>query len=59
VSIGLYIATIYITQNFGINAYTMFNALVWAIGLAGAIAWFIGGNETGKGASLDVASGET
>ncbi|MBF8377130.1 MFS transporter [Alicyclobacillus mali] len=59
VSIGLYIATIYITQNFGINAYTMFNALVWVIGLAGAIAWFIGGNETGKGASLDVASGET
>ncbi|WP_304458695.1 MFS transporter [Alicyclobacillus sendaiensis] len=58
VSIGLYIATIYITQNFGITAYTMFNALVWAIGLAGAIAWFIGGYETGKGASLDVASGE-
>ncbi|WP_304459928.1 MFS transporter, partial [Alicyclobacillus sendaiensis] len=58
VSIGLYIATIYITQNFGIHAYTMFNALVWAIGLAGAIAWFVGGYETGKGASLDVASGE-
>ncbi|WP_242549631.1 MFS transporter [Alicyclobacillus mali (ex Roth et al. 2021)] len=58
ISIGLYIATIYITQNFGITAYTMFNALVWAIGLAGAVAWWIGGYETGKGASLDVASGE-
>ncbi|MCL6453123.1 MAG: MFS transporter [Alicyclobacillus sp.] len=58
VSIGAYIATIYITQNFALSAYTLFNVLVWAIGLAGAVAWFIGGTETGKGASLDVASGE-
>ncbi len=58
VSIGLYIATIYITQNFGLNAYTLFNSIVWAIGLAGAVAWYIAGTETGKGTSLDVASGE-
>ncbi|KPV44533.1 MFS transporter [Alicyclobacillus ferrooxydans] len=58
VSIGLYIATIYITQNFGLNAYTLFNCLVWAVGFAGALAWYIGGTETGRGASLDIASGE-
>lgn len=58
VSIGLYIASIYATQNFGLSAYTLLNVFIWAIGLAGAIAWYIGGTETGKGASLDTASGE-
>lgn len=58
ISIGLYVATIYLTQNFGLNAYTLFNVIVWAIGLAGALAWYAKGTETGRGASLDIASGE-
>jgi len=33
--------------------------LVWGIGLAGAVVWFVWGNETGKKTSLEVASGET
>jgi len=58
VSIGLYIATIYITQSFSLSGFTFFSVAVWAVGLAGAIAWFIGGVETGKGASLETASGQ-
>ncbi|OPG17643.1 MFS transporter [Ferroacidibacillus organovorans] len=59
VSIGLYVATIYITQSFSLNAYTLFNIIIWVIGLAGAIAWYVRGVETGQGASLDTASGES
>ncbi|MHB8312200.1 MAG: MFS transporter [Candidatus Dormibacteria bacterium] len=58
VSIGLYIATIYITQNFSLTGFAFFSALIWAIGLAGAVAWFFGGVETGKGVSLEVASSQ-
>jgi len=59
VSIGLYIVTIYLTQNLNLSQYMLFNLLVWGIGLAGAVVWFIWGNETGKKTSLEVASGET
>ena len=58
VSIGLYIATIYITQSFSLSGFTFFSVAVWAVGLAGAIAWFVGGVETGKGTSLETASGQ-
>ncbi|HUY96233.1 MAG TPA: MFS transporter [Verrucomicrobiae bacterium] len=58
VSIGLYIATIYITQSFNASGLILFSMLVWAIGLAGAVAWYFGGVETGRGVSLDVASGQ-
>ncbi|MHB8323202.1 MAG: MFS transporter [Candidatus Dormibacteria bacterium] len=58
VSIGLYIATIYITQNFNLTEFAFFSLFVWAIGLAGAVAWFFGGVETGKGVSLEVASSQ-
>lgn len=58
VSIGLYIVTIYLTQAFSLSQYILFSLVVWGIGLAGAVAWFIGGVETGKGASLEHASGE-
>ncbi len=59
VSIGLYIATIYMTQSLSLSASILFNLVVWIIGLAGAVAWFIWGHETGKGVSLESASGET
>ncbi len=58
VSIGLYIVTIYLTQSYSLTGFTIFSAVVWAIGLLGAVAWFIGGVETGAGASIEVASGE-
>ncbi len=58
VSIAGYIATIYITQSFSLTQYAYFSALIWAIGFAGALAWFASGTETGKGLSLEVASGE-
>jgi MFS family permease len=58
-SIGLYIVTIYVTQNYSLNQYMLFNLLVWAIGLSGAVAWFLRGIETGKGVSLETASGES
>ncbi|MGC9140722.1 MFS transporter, partial [Athalassotoga sp.] len=59
VSIGLYIVTIYLTQDLSLSQYMLFNLLVWGIGLAGAIVWFIWGNETGKKTILEVASGES
>ncbi|MCL4408030.1 MAG: sugar porter family MFS transporter [Thermotogae bacterium] len=59
VSIGLYIVTIYLTQNLNLSQYMLFNLFVWAIGLAGAVVWFIWGNETGKKTILEVASGES
>jgi len=58
VSIGLYIVTIYMTQNYGLSQYMLFSLIVWVIGLAGAIAWYFGGIETGKGVTLETASGE-
>ncbi len=58
VSIGLYIATIYITQSYSLTGFAFFSLVVWGIGLAGAIAWMVGGVETGRGVSLEVASGQ-
>lgn len=58
VSIGLYIVTIYLTQNYNLSQYMLFNLIVWAIGLAGAVVWFIWGNETGKATTLEIASGD-
>lgn len=58
VSIGLYIATIYITQSYSLTNFTIFSVIVWAVGLAGALAWYFGGVETGRGVSIETASGE-
>ncbi|RIV28157.1 MFS transporter [Alicyclobacillaceae bacterium I2511] len=58
VSIGLYIVTIYMSQHYSLSQYMLFNLVVWAIGLAGALAWYWRGIETGRGTSLDTASGE-
>ncbi|MCI0182284.1 hypothetical protein MM817_00543 [Acidibacillus sp. S0AB] len=58
ISIGLYIATIYLSQNYGLHEYMLFNMVIWIIGLAGAVAWYFAGVETGKGATLESASGE-
>lgn len=58
VSIGLYIVTIYMSQNYNLHQYMLFNLVVWVIGLSGALLWVWKGNETGKGASLERASGE-
>ncbi len=58
ISIGLYIVTIYMSQNYGLNEYMLFNLIVWIIGLAGALAWYFAGVETGKGTTLESASGE-
>ncbi len=58
VSIGMYVVTIYMTQHYSLSQYMLFNLVVWAIGLAGALVWYWGGIETGRGTSLDTASGE-
>ncbi|WP_278281271.1 hypothetical protein [Sulfobacillus thermosulfidooxidans] len=40
------------------HQYMLFNLIIWAIGLSGALLWAFKGNETGKGASIESASGE-
>ena len=57
VSVGLYIATIYLTQGLSLSSFTWFAVGVWVIGVAGALAWFWRGAETGQGAGLDAAAG--
>jgi hypothetical protein len=59
ISIGLYIPTIYITANMSPTHYILFNAGVWLVGTLAAAAWLIWGRETGRGVSIQVASGET
>ncbi len=56
VSIGLYIPTIYIALGLSLRGAMLFNMLIWAIGLSGALLWFSRGNETGAGVSIDEAS---
>ncbi len=58
VSIGLYIVTIYMSQTYNLHQYMLFNLIIWAIGLSGALIWVWRGNETGRGATLESASGE-
>ena len=58
ISIGLYIPTIYITANMSSAHYILFNAGVWFVGTLAAAAWLIWGRETGRGLSIQVASGE-
>ncbi len=53
--IGLYIPTIYITAHYTLSQYILFNIIVWIIGSAGAIVWFIFGKETGKGVPIEMA----
>ncbi len=57
VSVGLYICTIYLTQGLSLQGFTWFAVAIWGIGVAGALAWFWRGAETGKGAGLDAAAG--
>ena len=58
ISIGLYIPTIYITANMSPSHYILFNAAVWLAGTLAAAAWLIWGRETGRGVSIQAASGE-
>ena len=58
VSVGLYIATIYLTQGLSLGGFTWFGVLVWGIGLLGALSWYFGGTETGRGASVEAAAGQ-
>lgn len=58
ISIGLYIPTIYITAHMSTSHYVLFNAAVWFVGALAAAAWLIWGRETGRGLSIQVASGE-
>ncbi len=58
-SIGLYIPAIYLTGNLPIHSYFLFNAGVWLVGLLAAAAWLIWGRETGRGVSIEMASGGT
>jgi MFS family permease len=58
ISIGLYIPTIYITAHMSTTHYILFNAGVWLVGTLAAAAWLIWGRETGRGLSIQVASGE-
>ncbi|QQE79813.1 MFS transporter [Alicyclobacillus sp. SO9] len=58
ISIGLYIPTIYITANLSTSHYILFNAGVWLVGTLASAAWLIWGRETGRGLSIQKASGE-
>ncbi len=58
ISIGLYIPTIYITANMSTAHYIFFNAGVWFVGTLAAAAWLIWGRETGRGVTIQTASGE-
>lgn len=58
ISIGLYIPTIYITANMSTAHYVFFNAGVWFVGTLAAAAWLIWGRETGRGVTIQTASGE-
>lgn len=58
ISIGLYIPTIYITANMSTTQYILFNAGVWLVGTIAAAAWLVWGRETGRGLSIQAASGE-
>ncbi|MDG7006894.1 MAG: MFS transporter [Nitrososphaerota archaeon] len=49
---------IYATSGYSLSQYTLFNALIWTLGLVGAVAWALRGIETGKGVSVGVTSGE-
>jgi len=57
VSIGGYIGTIYWTASFTTGQLIFFNLMVWCLGILGALIWFIGGIETGKGRDIETASG--
>ncbi len=59
ISIGLYIPAIYITGSMSPSHYILFNAMVWLAGLLAAAAWLIWGRETGRGISIQEASGES
>ncbi len=58
VSIGLYIATIYLTAHYTLSHTILFNTIVWAIGASGAVLWYFKGIETGRGVSIEEASSE-
>ena len=59
VSIGGYIGTIYWTQNFSTHGLIFFNMMVWIVGIIGALLWFFGGIETGRGVDIETVSGES
>jgi hypothetical protein len=59
VSIGAYIGTIYWTEHFTTKSLIEFNMGVWIVGLLGALLWYFGGIETGKGADIESVSGDT
>lgn len=58
ISIGLYIPTIYITAHMSTSHYILFNAAIWFVGTLAAAAWLVWGRETGRGLSIQAASGE-
>ena len=58
VSIGLYIPTIYIALGLSLRGAMLFNMLIWAVGLSGAVLWYYRGNETGAGVTIDEASAD-
>ncbi|HVB95929.1 MAG TPA: MFS transporter [Nitrososphaerales archaeon] len=57
-SVGPYISVLYLASGLDIYQYTLFDLGVWLVGLVGAAVWFARGLETGRGASVSVASGE-
>lgn len=59
ISIGGYIGTIYLTQNFTISGLIAFSTCIWAVGTAAAVLWFFGGTETGQGIDIETVSGGT
>lgn len=58
VSIGGYIGTIYWAQHFSTTSLIAFNLAIWGVGLLGALLWFFGGIETGKGMDIESVSGD-
>jgi len=58
IAIGGYIGTIYWTEHFTTTELVGFNLAVWVVGLIGALMWFFGGIETGKGIDIETVSGD-
>ncbi|MDG7037835.1 MAG: MFS transporter [Nitrososphaerota archaeon] len=59
VSYLLLITSIYLTASLSLKNFTLYNIVIWVVGVAGALIWYFKGTETGKGVSIGVASGES
>ena len=48
IAYGTYIASIYLTFSFSVSQYIYYNIGLWALGLMGALMWYLKGFETNR-----------